>query len=135
MCRYLRKYFEYILMAYTSQPIKLISKLNFILSPHFSHLFRGWGRLNLNIELLQMKCSDFRLNLRKLKVHNTCHVSHVGMFFSNLFRFNEMDVINKTAKERLRNGNFQIVVSLLYAHYPMFFFLSSKQYSHTLNSA
>ena len=28
--------------------------------------------------------------------------------------------LNKTALKRLRNGHFQIVVSLLYAHYPNF---------------
>ena len=46
----------------------------------------------MNIELLQTKCCDFRFNLPKLKLLYTCCVSlsSVGVFFSNLFRFNEM---------------------------------------------
>ena len=47
----------------------------------------------------------------------------------------KLDVINKTAYKRLRNGNFQIVVSLLYVHYFICLFLSCKQYSHALHSA
>ena len=36
--------------------------------------------------------SDFRFNLTKVKIHNSCDVivPPVGMFFSNLFRFNEI---------------------------------------------
>ena len=53
-----------------------------------------WGRLNLNIEILQTKCSDFMFNLPKVYMYmdNACYinVSSVGVFFSNLFRFNEM---------------------------------------------
>ena len=51
-----------------------------------------WGRLKLNIELLQTNCSDFRFNLTKVTIHNTCHVIvfPVGVFFSNLFMFNEI---------------------------------------------
>ena len=37
--------------------------------------------------------------------------------------------LNKTALKKLRNGNFQTVVSLLYAHYPIF------SYYHTNNIA
>ena len=43
--------------------------------------------------------------------------------------------LNKTALKRLRNGHFQIVVTLLYAHYPIFFLFSYKWYSHALPSA
>ena len=86
--------------------------------------FRWWGRLNLNIELLQTKCSDLRFNLTIVKIHNTCHVivSPVCVcsfqIYSGLMK---LDVIN-------RNGNFQFFVSLLYAHYPICFLLSCKQY-------
>ena len=50
------------------------------------------GTLNLNIELLQKKCSDFRFNLPKVQTHNTYYVGvfSIGVTFSNLFRFNEM---------------------------------------------
>ena len=46
----------------------------------------------MNIELPQMKCSDFMFNLPKVYMDNACYinVSSVGKFFSNLFRFNEM---------------------------------------------
>ena len=39
--------------------------------------------MHLNIELLQMKCSDFRFNSTKVKIHNTCCiiVSSVGVLF------------------------------------------------------
>ena len=48
--------------------------------------------MNLNIELLQTKCSDFMFNLPKVYIENACYisVSSVGVFFSNLFRFNEI---------------------------------------------
>ena len=44
-------------------------------------------RASPNIELLQNKCSDFRFNLPKVKIHNTCYVSisPVRVFFFNLF--------------------------------------------------
>ena len=47
--------------------------------------------LNLNIELLQTKCSDFMFNLPKVYMDNACYinVSSVGVFFSICFRFNE----------------------------------------------
>ena len=50
-------------------------------------------RLNLNIELLQTKCSDFMFNLPKAYIDNACYisVSSVGVFLSNLLRFNETD--------------------------------------------
>ena len=44
-------------------------------------------------------------------------------------------VTNKTALKRLRNSNFQFVVSLLYAQYPIIFFLSYKYYCHALPGA
>ena len=43
--------------------------------------------------------------------------------------------LNKTVNKRLRNVNFQTVVSLLYAHYPIFFLLSFKKHCHALPSA
>ena len=52
----------------------------------------GRGRLNLNIEPLQTKCPDSRLNLPKVNIHNTCYVSvsSADVLFSNLFRLNEI---------------------------------------------
>ena len=90
--------------------------------------------MNLNI---QTKCSDFRFNLTKVKIHNTYHAiaTPVGLFFSNIFRFNEIGCNKYDSLKRLKNGNFQIIVTLLYAHYPICFFLSCKQYSHALHSA
>ena len=48
--------------------------------------------MNLNIEIPQTKCSDFRFNLTKVKINNTYHVivSPIVVFFSNSFRFNEI---------------------------------------------
>ena len=50
--------------------------------------------MNLNIELLQLKYPDFRFNLPRVKIHNTCTCyvsgSSFGVFYLNLFRFNEM---------------------------------------------
>ena len=39
---------------------------------------------------------------------------------------------NKTAEERLKNGDFQVVGSLLYVHYPIYFFLLFEQYYQVL---
>ena len=70
-------------MVYTSQAIKLsVSETSFFHPFFFAAVakilvvrkIKGWGRLNLNIELPQTKCSDFRFNLTKVKIHNTCHV-------------------------------------------------------------
>ena len=49
------------------------------------------ARLNLNIALIQTKCSGFRFNLTKVNIHNTYHVIVFpeGAFF--LFRFNEIE--------------------------------------------
>ena len=54
--------------------------------------FRGWGRLNFDGELLPIKYSDFMFNLPKVYIDNACYVSvySVGVFFSNILRFNEM---------------------------------------------
>ena len=54
--------------------------------------FRGWGRLNFNSQLLPIKYSDFVFNLLKVCIDNVNYVSDssVGVFFSSLFRFNEM---------------------------------------------
>ena len=54
--------------------------------------FRGWGRLNFDGELLPIKYSDFIFNLPKVYIDNACYVSvfSVDVFFSILFRFNEM---------------------------------------------
>ena len=42
---------------------------------------------------------------------------------------------NKTAGKGLKseNGDFQVVVSLLYAHYPIYFFLLFEQYYQVLH--
>ena len=72
----------------------------------------GYGKLNFNIELLQTKCSDSK------EIQNLL----CQLFFCRCVRFKfiqvlmKWDVINKTALKRFENGNFQIVVSLLYAH-------------------
>ena len=94
-------------MVYTSQAIKIsISETTFF-TPFFAPFakfllnvkFRGCGRLNLNIELLQTKCTDFRFYLTKVKIHNTCHVS-VSLWMRS-FQINsgkmKSDVINITA--------------------------------------
>ena len=95
-------------MVYTSKAIKLsVSETSFF-HPIFSHLlrkillsvkFRGWGRLNLNIEFLQTKFSNFRFNWKKGKIHNTCHVivSTAGVFFQIYSGLIKLDVIYKTA--------------------------------------
>ena len=44
----------------------------------------------------------------------------LGGFMKWVFR-------NKTAEKRLKNGDFQVVGSLLYAHYPIYFFLLFEQ--------
>ena len=53
----------------------------------------------MNIELLQTKCCDFRFNLTKVKLQNTCHVivSPVDVLFSNYLGLMKFDVIKKTA--------------------------------------
>ena len=47
-------------------------------------------RLNFNSQLLPIKYSDFVFNLLKVCIDNVFYVkvSSVGVFFSNLFRFN-----------------------------------------------
>ena len=88
-------------MVYTNQAIKKISQLNFIFSPHFLPLlrkfklsvkFRGLGILNFNSQILPIKFSYFVFNFLKVCIDNVFYVnvSSVGVFFSNLFRFNEM---------------------------------------------
>ena len=39
------------------------------------------------------------------------------------------DVVKLNSQKRLRNGSFKIVVSLLYAHCPIFFFLSYNTFA------
>ena len=53
---------------------------------------RGMGRLNFDGELLPIEYPDFMFNLPKIYINNSCYVSvsSVGVFFSNIFRFNEM---------------------------------------------
>ena len=90
--------------------------------------FRGWGRLNFNSQLLPIKYSEFVFNLLKVCIDNVFYVnvSSVGVFFSSLFRFNEMGCFRLNGVKRLRNGHFQIVVSLLFAHYPIIFFIHTN---------
>ena len=45
------------------------------------------------------------------------------------------DVISKTALKGFEVAFFQIVVSLLYVHYPKSFFSAYKQYCHAIPSA
>ena len=40
---------------------------------------------------------------------------------------------NKTDEKRLKNGDFQVVGALLYAHYPIYFFLLFEQYYEGLS--
>ena len=49
----------------------------------------------------------------------------LGSFMKWAFR-------NKTAEERLKMAIFQVVVSLLYAHYPIYFFLLFRQHYQVL---
>ena len=42
------------------------------------------------------------------------------------------DVRNKTAEKKAYNGEFQVVGSLLYAHYPIFFILLFEKYEQVL---
>ena len=52
----------------------------------------GYGRLNLDGELLPIRYSDFMFNLPKMYIGNACYVcvSSVGVFFANLFGFKTM---------------------------------------------
>ena len=54
--------------------------------------FMGWGRLNLNSQLLPTKYSGFMLNLLKvcIDLSSMSTFFSVGVFSSNLFWFNEM---------------------------------------------
>ena len=54
--------------------------------------FRGWGRLNFNSQFLPIKYSEFVFNLLKVCIYNIYYVnvSSVGVFYSDLFRFNEI---------------------------------------------
>ena len=56
--------------------------------------------MNLNIELLQTKCSDFRFNLTKENIHNTCHVidSPVVCSFQIYSGLIKLDMMNKKKK-------------------------------------
>ena len=49
-----------------------------------------WGGFNFDGELLSIKYFDAMLNLPNVYIDNACYVSvsSVGVFFSNLFRFN-----------------------------------------------
>ena len=53
---------------------------------------RGLVRSYFNSQLLSIKYSDFIFNLLKVCIDNVFYVnvSSVGVFFSNLFWFNEM---------------------------------------------
>ena len=85
--------------------------------------FRGWGRLNFNSQLLPIKYSEFVFTLLKVCIDNVVYVSVslVGAFFQIYSGLMKWVALNKTALKMLRNGHFQIVVSLLYAHYPIVF--------------
>ena len=55
----------------------------------------------MNIELLQTKCSDFRFNFTKVKIHNTCPVMSLFPLWMCSFQIYsglmKLDVTNKTA--------------------------------------
>ena len=40
-----------------------------------------------------------------------------------------MDFLKQNSRRKAENGDFQVVGSLLYAHYPIYFFLLFKQYN------
>ena len=75
---------------------------------------RGQVILNMYIELLQTKSSDFRFNLLIVKIYYV-RGSSVGVSVSNLFTFKEISCNKKDSLKRLDNGNFQFFVSLLHA--------------------
>ena len=43
-----------------------------------------------------------------------------------------MGFLKQNSRRKAENGDFQVVGSLLYAHYPIYFFLLFKQYYHVL---
>ena len=59
----------------------------------------------MNFELRQMKCSDFRFNLKKVNIHNPCHiiVSPVVCSFQIYSGLMKLDAINKTLKKLICN--------------------------------
>ena len=79
----LAKYFYLLLYSITKRNIQLCPKC-------LCQWSRGFGRLNFNSQLLPIKNSDFVFNLLKVCIENVFYVkvSSVGVFFSNLFRFN-----------------------------------------------
>ena len=52
--------------------------------------------------------------------------------FEILGGFTRCKVRNKTAAKMAENGDFQIIVSLLNVHYPIFFILLFKYYAQAL---
>ena len=82
----------------------MLEKLHFSLTAFFAAFakilvklsvkFRGWDGLNLIINLLQTKCSDFRFNLTK---QNTQYMSCQCCSFQIDSDLMKLDVINKTA--------------------------------------
>ena len=81
--------------------------------------FRGWGRLNFNGKLLAINTLISYLICQKYIET----MPAMSAFFLLVCSFQIYSGLMKLAalKKRLRNGNFQTVVSLLYAHYPISF--------------
>ena len=52
--------------------------------------------------------------------------------FKILGGFMKWALRNKTAEKKASNGDFQVVGFLLYAHYPIYFFLSFEHYYQVL---
>ena len=105
-------------MVYSIQDIKIVNQSYSIFSHHFcsfcenfsSQYILGGGVYKFNNELLPTKCSGFKLKFPKVKNGNISYdsISSVGVLFH---------------KKNQENSNFQIAVSLFYAHDPNFLFI------------
>ena len=87
----------------------------------------GYGKLKLNVTNLQIKCYNKRLTLEEIDVYNIFYVRHfpLGMIVIE-FRRNVI-------REKVLKWHFQVVISLLYAHYLLCFiplYQQSDQVQH-----
>ena len=71
--------------------------------------------MNLYIELIQTKCSDFRFNLPTVKTDNTYNggISSAGVSVSNLFRFIE----TRRDAKKIREPKKMVIFKLLFLSY------------------
>ena len=98
----------------------------------------GWGRLNLNITHLQINCTSLMFILAAVNVYDGLVCLH-GLISQSLclwcagFRWlYEMGLKKENSRKNAENGDFQVVGSLLYAHYPIYFFLLFEQYNQVI---